>query len=375
MTRAIRRVSRILHWPADVGGHPSGLAAAERSLGRCSTVAVLGRSRFDYPVDIDLNVLGAPRLRRLAARAGFLAASLGRYDLVHCNFGQGFLPAPGGAGIDLPLLRALGARVFMTFQGCDARCFADMARHAVACCGPGRAGPGLCTAAMDPAKRAAARYASRHADRVFVLNPDLRRAIPSATFVPYASVDPRALAPDPRPREPGPVRVLHAPTSRLHKGTAEILAVLEPLAARGRIELILVEGLTRAAAIERYRRADLLIDQARVGWYGGLAVELMSLGRPAAAFIREQDLTLVPPAMAQDLPIARLDPADLAASIEPLIDDPAALAQRGAASRAFVERWHDPLRIAARLIHLAENPADDFWPPDGGPPDPPNPTP
>ena len=37
----------------------------------------------------------------------------------------------------------------------------------------------------------------RYADRVFYLNPDLRRFLPGAEFRPYASFDPFALEPTP----------------------------------------------------------------------------------------------------------------------------------------------------------------------------------
>ena len=47
---------RVLHYPTDVGGNPSGLSRAERRLGVSSTVAVHHRSWLGYPVDIDLGI-------------------------------------------------------------------------------------------------------------------------------------------------------------------------------------------------------------------------------------------------------------------------------------------------------------------------------
>jgi hypothetical protein len=38
------------------------------------------------------------------------------------------------------------------------------------------------------------------------------------------------------------------------------------------------------------------------GWYGGLAVELMALGKPVLAYIREEDLSFVDPQMRYELP-------------------------------------------------------------------------
>jgi glycosyltransferase involved in cell wall biosynthesis len=116
------------------------------------------------------------------------------------------------------------------------------------------------------------------------------------------------------------------------------------------LELRLVEGLPRVQARKYYEQADLVVDQVLVGWYGGLAVEAMALGKPVVAFIREDDLGFAPEAMRHDLPIISASPDTLAATLrEWLTVRRAELVELGRRSRAFVERWHDPERIAERL--------------------------
>ena len=67
---------------------------------------------------------------------------------------------------------------------------------------------------------------------------------------------------------------MHAPTARAIKGTHHVLAALDALRAEGvDFDLELVEGRTQAEAREVYARADLVVDQLMLGWYGGLAVE------------------------------------------------------------------------------------------------------
>ncbi len=56
-----------------------------------------------------------------------------------------------------------------------------------------------------------------------------------------------------------------------------------------RFEFTLVEGLHREEAKRLYERADLFVDQLILGWYGGVAVELMALGKPVIAHIRPGD--------------------------------------------------------------------------------------
>jgi glycosyltransferase involved in cell wall biosynthesis len=94
----------------------------------------------------------------------------------------------------------------------------------------------------------------------------------------------------------------------------------------------------------------LLIDQLLVGWYGGLAVECMALGKPVVCYIREEDLKFIPARMRRDLPIIQATPATLYTVLKAWLtvrqDE---LRQAGHQGRMYVEQWHDPLKIAAKL--------------------------
>jgi len=117
-----------------------------------------------------------------------------------------------------------------------------------------------------------------------------------------------------------------------------------------RFEFQLVEGLTHLEARKQYESADILIDQLLVGWYGGLAVELMALGKPVVSFIREEDLDYIPNKMREELPIVRATPATFVSVLRELLTTPAeTLLELGRRSRAFVENWHDPIKIAADM--------------------------
>jgi glycosyltransferase involved in cell wall biosynthesis len=113
----------------------------------------------------------------------------------------------------------------------------------------------------------------------------------------------------------------------------------------------LVEGLPHAEARALYRRADLLVDQLLVGWYGGLAVELMALERPVVAYLRESDLGWLPPEMRAEIPIVSATPETIYEVLKELLTSRRVeLAELGRRGRAYVERWHDPLRIAKRIV-------------------------
>lgn len=109
-----------------------------------------------------------------------------------------------------------------------------------------------------------------------------------ASFCAYASFDPRSVEQVP-PRGDGELTVVHAPSHRGAKGTEAVLAAIDQVRAREfPVGLDLVEAVRREEALARTARADIAIDQLRVGWYGGFAVEAMSLGKPVMCYIQDQ---------------------------------------------------------------------------------------
>jgi hypothetical protein len=330
---------RVLHAPAAVGGHPTGLARAERELGLDSVVVTLHEPPHGYEVDRVLAPAGTPavvrELRRWREIVGARAA-----DVVHFNFGSSLAPAYYGSASrsrafrayarlleqrDLGLLR--GA-IFVTYQGDDVRPSGDAAEDALKA-------------------RRAGRFA-RAARGIYALNPDLLEHLPpNAQFLPYASVDPREWEPVGATGS-GPLRVVHAPTDRARKGTAALLAAIERLDG---VELELVEGKPRAAARAAFERADVVVDQLVVGWYGGVAVEAMALAKPVIARINGRSLDHVPAELRAELPVVDADES----SVEDVLRGLAAarreaVVELGRRGRAFVERWHDPRRIAERVV-------------------------
>lgn len=333
---------RVLHAPSAVGGHPPALARAERELGLESECVLLE---------------GRGAARELL-RWRLLRRALREADVVHFNFGSSVLPrwwpsahrglrAPYGVYArlvelrDLDWLRRAGKAVFVTYQGDDVRTEASVrARLGAAAAWAS----GYYDSRDDERKRRAALRVQARAHGVFALNPDLVRLVPAARFLPYASVDVRDYRLAPLPRNRRPV-VVHAPTDRRNKGTAHVVAAVDRLRAGGLdVQLRLVEQRPRQDVRRALEAADVYVDQVLLGWYGGTAVEAMALGRPTIAYIHEPDLEHVPSPLREELPVVSATPATLTAAIREALERGTELAAR---SRAFVERWHDPLRVAA----------------------------
>lgn len=350
---------KVLHLPTSVGGQAFGLSRGERAIGLDSRVLTLDDNGLRYPADYVWQLDGRSYPARLAAHvAAFLRYRSG-FDAYHFNYGSSLVHSLSRGVVlwDLPFYDSRARKVF-TFNGCDARQkYPTMARAAElgspAACLDAACYGGMCNSGeMDRNRRRAIDKAARHADHLFAVNPDLLGFLPGemASFLPYtiagfSDIPARALplAAD------GRVRIVHAPTEQVVKGSRYILAALERLKQEfpDRLELVVVEGRPHEEALRLIATADLFIDQVLIGWYGAAAVEAMKMGIPVVCFINEAHLALTPARFAAELPVISAGPFDLVETLRPLLREPEQLAEIGRRSRAFVERWHDPQRLAA----------------------------
>lgn len=366
---------RVLHCPNMVGGNPQGLARAERELGLESRSVVFGATRFGYQADEVVIGANDHPIMIEAKRWLLLWRALRDFDVIHFNFGQSILPSlltgldpsswkssPWLRHLyrlyarflnmrDIALLHGAGKGVVVTFQGDDAR-QGDYSLANFKISIAQEVGPPYYTAESDAIKRRIISKFARYADRVFYLNPDLGYVMPpQAVFIPYAHIDLRVWQSPPSKSVPHRLTAIHAPSHRGAKGTNHVLEAVSKLQREGvDFDFILVEGLPQSEARCLYERADILVDQLLAGWYGGLAVELMALGRPVICYIRGDDLKFIPEQMRRDLPIINATPATLYDVLrEWLTVRKHDLPELGRCSRAYVEKWHDPLKIATRL--------------------------
>jgi hypothetical protein len=344
---------RVLHCPTDTGRNAWTLAQAEKSLGLDSRVLVFQRSWLEYPDDYHLRLRERSGAGRAAAVAGAFLRAARDFDVIHFNGGRSLMPSSPGwhswlSRLDLALLRALGKGIVVTYQGCDVRqrsfCEGAFSVNGCSQC------TNQCTPELDRHKQRLVAGFERYADVIYALNPDLLRVLPPrAEFLPYTTVDLDEWRPLPATADSRRFTVVHAPTNRGLKGTDAIVAAVGELQARhGEVELLLVEHLPHAEVKACYARGDLLVDQVLIGWYGGLSVEAMALGRPVMCYLREPDLRLIPDGMRAELPVIRVTADTLLPALEDALARRDELVAVGARSRAYVEHWHDPLVVAAR---------------------------
>lgn len=371
------RPLRVLHCPWNVAGQSAQLAAAERALGADSRCVVIEETARGFPADEALAEPNARIMAREAARWRLLWRAVTWADVVHFSFGQSCLVPHAFPGLtnlqwrnplavawrlycravwlkDLPLLAAMGKTLAVTWQGDDARQH-DRSLGLFDVSIAKALGEDYYPLSSDDWKRRTIAGFTRHVPLHYALNPDLLHVLPKrACFLPYASFDPASVAPALPALDGVPRRLVigHAPSHRGAKGTAHILAAAERLRAEGAdFDLDLIEGLPRSQAMGRYLECDVMIDQLLAGWYGGLGVEAMALGKPVVAYIRQSDLGPLDAAFLADLPIVDASPDSVYDVMKRLIVLPRVeLHALAARSRAFVERWHSPLITAGRTL-------------------------
>ena len=301
----------VVHAPVNTAGVPWQNVKALRRKGVDAKLVVFERYKLHPEADVDLELEG----RGLAARQlrqwrGF-ARLLPSTDVFHFYFGLTLVPK----SLQFLLLSAARKRSVYHFMGSDIR--------------------GKSPAELAYAQRAGARIVGSY---------DAARWVPDADVVP-PGIDLRDFEPA-LPSDRDRPLVVHAPSSRGRKGTEHVIAACEQLP----VELEIVEGLHHDEARERYRAADIVVDQLNAGWYGLFAIEAMALGKPVLTFLHDEAVRRTEEAFGVPVPIVRATKETLADDLRPLVESADERRRIGVASRAYVQRVHDIDQVADRLL-------------------------
>ena len=274
---------RVTHCPVNTAGIPWTNVEALRRRGVDARLVVFNRYRLHPEADVDLGRSGGLARQQLTQWRAF-ARLAPQTDIFHFYFGLTLLPK----SVQFPLLRALGKRSVHALP--RLRHPRQAARAARVGAARGRARRRLlrrdplgARRARDPAGHRRARRSSRR-----------RRATASGRSS------------------------LHAPSSRTRKGTEHVVAACAALD----VDLEIVEGLDHREAFERYRRADVIVDQLNAGWYGVFAIEAMALGKPVVTFLHDEAVRRTEEAFGLEVPIVNASKETLVDALRPLVARP-----------------------------------------------------
>lgn len=130
-----------------------------------------------------------------------------------------------------------------------------------------------------------------------------------------------------------PLIFLHCPSNRALKGTEHIVQAAEELQAEGyELSLIILEKMPHECVLEAMKRADVVIDQLLIGWYGMVAIEAWALRKPVICYIRP-DLP--------DVPACPADPSTIKDAMREMLKYPETLAMWAQKGYKYVRRVHD----------------------------------
>jgi glycosyltransferase involved in cell wall biosynthesis len=306
------RPLRVVHCPINTAGVPWANARALRRRGLDAKLVVFNRYPLHPEADRSLERRGG-LLRKQAVSWRALLELLPHTDVFHFYFGLTLVPQV----VQFPILRALRKKSVMHYLGSDIR--------------------GKAPAELASGGKAGAQIVGSY---------DALRWAPDAEVIP-PGIDVQNIAPVPPTDRVRPV-IVHAPSSRTRKGTAHVIAACEGLDA----DLVLIEDLHHAEAFERYRDADIVVDQLNAGWYGLFAIECMALGKPVVSYLHEEAVAKTQEALGVPVPVVGATKDDLRTRLEPLVASAAERRRLGEASRVYAERVHDIERVADRLLAL-----------------------
>ena len=303
---------RVVHCPVNTAGVPWTNVQALRRKGVDAKLVVFERYRLHPEADWSLDRPDG-FVRGQLAQWRALTRLLPQTDVFHFYFGLTLVPK----SLQFPILRALRKKSVYHFLGSDIR--------------------GKSPDELAYGKRAGAQIVGSY---------DAARWVPDAHVVP-PGLDLGGYEPAP-PSEAARPLVLHAPSNRARKGTEHVIAACAELP----VELEIVEGLHHDETRERYRRADIVVDQLNAGWYGLFAIEAMALGKPVVSFLHDEARRRTGEAFGLEVPIVQATKETLGDVLRPLVDSAEERRRRGAAGRAYVEQIHDADRVADRLLEI-----------------------
>ncbi len=336
-----------------VGGHLFGLKLGLEKLGH--NAKVVYSTRNPYGFDCDESLYGLSRFEILQ----YVRNNYTSYDVIHYSNGESLLTD----GSDLRIIKE--KPVFFTFNGSSTRSILKCMRQDYSEFGiygriwdrnilelsrTGYLRYLLFLVFLEYKSRQRIKSCVKTGSHIFALNPDLYQPGKS-TFIPYAKSSYYSNTNvKNRYETTGTLHVVHAPTSRLIKGSKYIINAVNKLKSQGcNIELTLIENMTNVDAIKMIFTADLLIDQLLVGWYGGVAVEAMQMGIPVACYIRNKDLNALPKQMREDMPVINCSIENIDQVLLSCYEDRNMLVEKAKLSRQYALTYHDPVYSAKRV--------------------------
>jgi hypothetical protein len=369
---------RIFIGPSEIAGIASGLRHGFLACGVDADVVVARPHSFGYEQRQRLGLNGlwqyVGMLRNRYSR-GLLAGALGivhgalkwlvfiRALFAYDAFIYLFSKTITNTRLELMLMRAFRKRLIFVYVGSDIRppYIGAIGQTFVA---SQRAHERLLRRARRVKQRVAVH--ERYAD--YIVNSPSTAQFHQQRFINWFSLGvPRHLTMDATILLPTQVhqriRILHAPSKPLTKGTPIILEIIERLKAKGYdIDLVMIQNMPNSAVLEELSRCDFIVDEMYSDTPMAIfATEAAYFSKPAVIggyfsddvsdYIHRED---IPPSMF-------VLPEHVEAAIERLIVDVEFRHTLGCQAKKFIDEHWSAKSVAGRYLRLIQGDVPDAW--------------
>lgn len=304
------------------------------------------KSKFKIAVDIDLE-FSNNRFASLLQAIKYFFKILLKYDIWHFNYGYTFFICP----LNLIILKLFGKKIICTFRGNDlVRDFDFLPMR-------------LFKKSANWPRYYKDLISSRFrlnvllnwmrkecfllfADQIILIGPFLVSSIARYDrIIPYTS----GLTKVPKNLPKKKIRVFHAPTDRVVKGTEAVEKAFKKLSSRyPNCEFIIKKNLSHEDVILEMAQADIVVDQLLAGWYGEQAAEAMSMGKIIMAFLNPVYFNFV--SFAQEIPVINTNHWTFENDLKKLLDSPQQMLKISQDSFKFAKKYHSPEKIGEEYL-------------------------
>lgn len=326
----------------EIGGQMQLLAETIRKRKYDATSASFNNDFRGYKNDITLKRHG---IKYTLRNFFFFLHALFKYDIFHFFWGISLFGFWRFHLLDLPVLKLFNKKIIVHFRGRDIvnpeyfeYLSAKLSNEYISSVPLSR---------PDQLRRI--QKWNKYSNALLVSTPNLLELVPNAIVSPQViDIDYWKTSCPPSSKNDGIIRVLHAPSYRITKGTHLIIDAIERIKCKGvPIKLVLVESLSHDRIKEIYEVCDIGIDQLLIGWYGKFSVEFMALGKPVVCYINPEYAKY-----SSDLPIVNANVNTLEQVLEDLINNPDLRSELGRKSRDYVLKHHDVERVVDQLFEI-----------------------
>ncbi len=144
------------------------------------------------------------------------------------------------------------------------------------------------------------------------------------------------------------IKIGHAPTNRLAKGSDRIIAVINALKSEYSVELVLIENLPHEQAIRMKSECHIFVDQIGDLGYGINSLESLAMGIPTCSCLAPGFGEKYP-----EHPFNVIDSCTIKDCLIELINNKALRQKKGMEGRDWVKTNHDKEKVVQTIFKLA----------------------